>query len=49
VGALGRLFRKYFLGLCVCSRPLPLRIAAEAGICARCARRLWGEDFNWWN
>lgn len=43
-----KLFKKWFLGLCVCEVPKPLQIAAEAGICDNCERRLWGEDFNHW-
>ena len=40
---------RWFTGLCKCEQPIPVKIAAEAGICDRCKGRLWGEDFNWWN
>jgi len=42
-------FLAWFWQVCGCDQPEPLQIAAEAGICNKCKRRLWGEDFNWWN
>jgi hypothetical protein len=43
-----RRFINWLIGECYCEQPEPLQIAAEAGICNRCKRRLWGEDFNHW-
>lgn len=37
---------RWFSGVCNCDTPIPEQIASQAGICLRCKRRLWGEDFN---